>query len=480
MKAFCVHGHFYQPSREDPVTGIIPQEPGAAPFHNWNELIYSHCYRPNAELGNFSRISFDLGPTLSDWMKDYDPRTLAEIVAQDRMNVVRNGVGNAMAQSYHHTILPLASREDKITQIRWGIADFEHTFGRKPEGMWLPEAAVDEETLELLVDHGIQFTILAPWQAAQEWVDVTHPYLAPLQGGRQIAAFFYDQELSMRVSFDPSATTNADRFLENFIAPRFRRPKTGTLESQMLLIASDGELYGHHQPFRDKFLAHLTGEVLQQHGYQLTYPALWLKQNPPTVPVRIRSNTSWSCHHGVARWMESCGCTPYGEWKLYLRQAMNKIAAALDETYLKEMSAVVPDPWELRHRYIDVILGTRTLPELLYELGGKDLSPELLAKADLLLRSQFERQRMFTSCGWFFEDFDRIEPRNNTTYAAQAIWLNYQATGQDLYEDAMDWLQPVRSWRTGLQGDAFFQSRFEMVKAESALPVKDPCAAASD
>ena len=466
MKALIVHGHFYQPSREDPVTGLIPEEPGAAPFHNWNELIHDHCYRPNAQLGNFERISFDLGPTLAGWMNQYDPETLMAIIAQDRKNVERYGVGNAMAQAYHHTILPLGTREDKITQIRWGIADFEHTYGHKPTGMWLPEAAVDAETLEILVDQGIEFTILAPWQADQEWVDVTRAYSVPLSGGKQISVLFYDQELSMRVSFDPGSTVNADRFITDLILPRFRRGRTGSLDPQVLVIASDGELYGHHQPFRDKFLAHLTDEALHERGVEGTYPARWLKENPPSQSVRIRSNTSWSCHHGVSRWKETCGCTPYGEWKMTLRMALDQIAAALDADYAAAVRSIVPDPWELRHRYIDVLLGTVSLEELVMELTGRPVDAGQMRNVDLLLRSQFERQRMYTSCGWFFEDFDRIEPRNNLTYAAQAIWLNQQATGSELFEAAKEWLRPVRSWRTGLKGDQFFERRYRNIIAE--------------
>lgn len=467
MKAIIVHGHFYQPSREDPVTGVIPEEPGAAPYHNWNELIHDHCYRPNAELGNFERISFDLGPTLSGWMRKYDPVTFAEILAQDRRNVERYGVGNAMAQPYHHTILPLATHEDRVTQIRWGIADFEHTFGRQPEGMWLPEAAVDEETLEILAEQGIEFTILAPWQAEQEGVDVSRAYRVPLPSGRSINVLFYDQELSMRVSFDPGSTVNADHFVGDLVLPRFRRGRTGSLEPQALVIASDGELYGHHQPFRDKFLSHLTNSAAEKHGVEVTYPARWLREHPPVHTIQVRNNTSWSCHHGVARWKETCGCTPYGEWKSSLRAALDQIAAALDEDYVKAAGSVVPDPWELRHRYIEVLLGRISLEGLVTELSGRQVGAEKLQPFGLLLRSQFERQRMFMSCGWFFEDFDRIEPRNNLTYAAQAIWLNRQATGHDLFDAAKAWLHPVRSWRTGLRGDQFFEQRYRGIATRS-------------
>ena len=212
MRALAIHGHFYQPPREDPLTGAIPNEFGAAPFGNWNERIHAECYRPNAELGNFERISFNVGPTLSSWMAGYDRSTYGAIVEQDRATVREFGVGNAIAQAYNHTILPLQSREDKVTQVAWGIADFEHHFGRKPQGLWLAETAVNTETLVVLADAGIEFTILAPWQADAPDVDTTEPYRVSLPGGRSITAFFYDRDLSGRVSFDPVMTSNADAF----------------------------------------------------------------------------------------------------------------------------------------------------------------------------------------------------------------------------------------------------------------------------
>ncbi len=220
IHGFCIHGHFYQPPREDPLTGEIPVEPGALPYRNWNERIHEQCYRPNAVQGNFEHISFNLGPTLLNWMEASDPRTVAQIVEQDHFNLEKHGVGNAMAQAYNHTILPLASRADKAIQVSWGIADFERRFGHRPAGMWLPETAVDDETLEVLVEHGIQFTILAPWQAEEPDLNPTQPYWADLPGGKRIAVFFYNQDLSTRVSFDPGSTVNADAFLTNFLLPK--------------------------------------------------------------------------------------------------------------------------------------------------------------------------------------------------------------------------------------------------------------------
>lgn len=458
--AFCIHGHFYQPPREDPLTGEIPVEQGAAPYRNWNERIHAQCYYPNALLHNFERISFNMGPTLMEWMFDFDPETEARIIQQDLKNLEERGVGNAMAQAYNHTILPLAARHDKVTQVRWGIADFEYRFGHTPQGMWLPEAAVDDETLLVLAECGIQFIILAPWQADTSELDATHPYRVELPGGRNIAVFFYDQELSTRVSFDPASTVNADRFLSELVMPKFHQVGEPDGEDELIMIASDGELYGHHQQFRDKFLAYLLDGAIRSQPLELTYPGLWLKQHAPKVNILIKQRTSWSCHHGVTRWSGVCNCTPHSEWKLPFRNALDSLAQAIDKEYLSVLGSLLPDPWELRHRYIEVIHGQVTLEDLVNLLTGQEIDARTVSKIEFLLRAQYERQRMFTSCGWFFEDYDRIEPKNNTAYAAQAVWLTSQATGADLVPMAVKCLKEVKSWRSGLRADEVFQSHY--------------------
>jgi hypothetical protein len=462
-QAFSIHGHFYQPPREDPLTGEIPQEPGAMPYRNWNERIHDHCYRPNALLGNFERISFNIGPTLMDWMSEYDQRTVAKIIEQDRFNLERHGIGNAMAQSYNHTILPLASRDDKITQVRWGIADFRHRFGHQPLGMWLPETAVDYETLQILASQKIQFTILAPWQADTNSLDTSHPYKVQLPGGQSIAVFFYDQDLSTRISFDPAATTNADLFITQFLMNKYH--SNGKKAPQLVLVASDGELYGHHQPFRDKFLSYLMGGALVPHPVQATYPALWLKQHPATRRMDILPFTSWSCHHGVTRWMGSCSCTPHSEWKAPLRQALVEIGSLVDEQYLRFAQTYINDPWELRHNYIQVVLAETSFDELVAGHAKRMPDEANLMKLKLLLSAQYERQRIFTSCGWFFDDFDRIEPRNNVSYAAQAVWLTFLATGVDLSEKAGTYLRQVKSWRTGVRADTVFNHHLQRARS---------------
>jgi len=459
VRSFSVHGHFYQPPRENPFSGVIPREFGASPYHNWNERIHAECYLPNAQLGNFERISFNIGPTLFSWMKSYDPDTCRLIIAQDRANFQRYGVGNAMAQSYNHTILPLSPRHDKETQVKWGIAEFEHRFGRKPQGMWLPETAADLETLTILAEHDIEFTILAPWQADYYQLDPTEPYRVALAGGKSITVFFYDQDLSTGVSFNPSLTSNADYFARNVVATRFLAEKSQQGEPQILLIASDGELYGHHQQFRDRFLAHLVDGASLSAGLEKTYPALWLKSYPPRKWMSIREGTSWSCHHGVVRWMGECECTPGdGRWKAYLRQAFNRLANNIDQVYVDSLSAVQIDPWELRNGYIHVILGEISAEQLINQCAGRTLEAAQVERINLLLEAQRERQRIFTSCGWYFDDFSRIEPRNNVAYAAQAVRLTRLATGTDLVPQTMVDLRYVVSHKRGLRGDMVFKS----------------------
>ena len=462
VKAFCVHGHFYQPPREDPITGYIPLEPGAAPFSNWNERIHDQCYKPNAEEGNFEQISFNVGPTLAQWMGETHPDHLALIIAQDRVNFEKYGVGNAMAQSYNHTIMPLALRHDKVTQVRWGIGDFEARFGHAPSGMWLPETAVDTETLEVLVECGIEYTILAPWQADTDRLDTSQPYVVDLSNGKKITVFFYNRDLSTRISFDPGATSNADSFALEVLIPSFNSTKKGINTPQLILIASDGEVYGHHQPFRDKFLSYLMSGAIENKPVEKTYPALWLQKQPARWNIGVREATSWSCHHGVTRWMGDCDCTPNSSWKAPLRLALNQIADLVDSTYLRLVKPYkMENPWELRHRYIDVLSKKISMDELIQQVIGVNLNDQEKLVLERLLAAQFERQRMFTSCGWFFDDFDRIEPRNNVAYAAQAVWLNYLASGEDLSSRAKTWLKSVKSWRSGLSADLVFSHHME-------------------
>jgi len=450
---FCVHGHFYQPPREDPLLGEIPVEKTAAPYRNWNEKIHEECYKPNALLGNFYKISYNVGPTLFSWMASYDPVTYSRIIEQDQANFRQNGVGNAISQSYNHVILPLASYNEKVTQIRWGIADFKHRFGHRPQGMWLPETAVDTETLEVLADHDIEFTILAPWQAKGNNINPYQPYKVSLPSGKSINVFFFHMELSSRISFDPNSTINADRFITEHLLPVMKQNDD---KAELLLIATDGELYGHHQVFRDKFLARLVNGAIAENGLKLTYPGLWLKEHPVEQTIEIQNKTSWSCHHGISRWEKDCPCTPGAYWKEPFRKALNHLAGELDIVYENVITSMKIDPWELRNSYIEALLGNVSVEELIEEQVTTNVPKSELWRIKILLEAQRERLRMFTSCGWFFDSFDRLEPRKNLAYAAQAVWLTRLATGVDLVQNTNAWLEYMGSPRTGLSAQTIF------------------------
>jgi alpha-amylase/alpha-mannosidase (GH57 family) len=457
--ALCIHGHFYQPSREDPLTGTIPQENGAEPYHNWNERINASCYLPNAQLGNFGKISFNLGPTLTRWMEGNANETLNLISTAEKKNFLQWQTGNAMAQPYHHTILPLASRKDKETQVRWGIADYVHTFGHTPEGMWLPETAVDTETLCVLAENGIRFTILAPWQAAEP-VNVTQPYLVELPGGKEISVFFYQSELSTCISFNPNSTTNAEEFIQNHLLDVYSSKD----EDQIVLLASDGELYGHHQIFRDKFLSYMLNGALHQAEIEYTYPGLWLREHPPVKTVQIRERTSWSCMEGVSRWCEECGCTSNGSWKKPLRNLMDKVAVLVDEQYKQVGETWLHDPWAARDDFGSVLIGDQRFIEWQKKHCKKELNETEVKRLLQLMTAQVERQRMYTSCGWFFEDFDRIEPRNNVRYAAHALVLTQVASGHELISQVADVLKPVYSMRTTANAEDVFNQAIRRFK----------------
>ncbi len=461
MNALCIHGHFYQPPREDPLSGIIPDEKGAEPFRNWNERILAECYLPNAKLGNFEKISFNIGPTLLHWMEKYDPATYHAIIQQERNIYEKFGVGNGMAQAYNHVILPLASKRDKITQIKWGIADFKSRFGHEPLGMWLPETAVDLETLAFLSDNHIQFTILAPWQVeTDDNFSPEEPYLVELPGNRDpMVVFFYNQGLSTLVSFDDEATINADAFIENHLKYAFHKTGDAIQDDHLQLIASDGELYGHHKAFRQKFLAYLMNGALNLYQLETTFPAVWLQNHYPSKWIKISEYTSWSCHHGIVRWMGECDCTPGASWKAPLRWGLEKLAVELDHQYQIFMGQFTRRKWQLRNDYIHVFLGECSLKTLLSKYINQTLTDHEMDRIRMMLAAQYERQRIFTSCGWFFESFHRIEPQNNIAYAAQAVWLTHQVTGKNLAPKALALLKKVKDPRTGLRGDTVFAER---------------------
>jgi alpha-amylase/alpha-mannosidase (GH57 family) len=467
-----IHTHFYQPPREDPLTGEIPIERGAFPYLNWNEKIYTECYKPNADQGNFGKVSFNIGPTLFGWLNSQHPDTCQQIIEADQRNVQQFGTGNAMAQAYNHTILPLASRRDKVTQVTWGIADFVHRFQRKPRGMWLPETAMDMETLDVLASHGIEFTILAPWQSVDSSIDPSEPYLVSLEGGRTLTVFFYHQELSTKISFEPWSTVNADQFAEFYLLPAFNQQKLQKHEPQILMLASDGELYGHHQPLRNYFLERLVDGAVKNLNMRQTFPAQWLTEHPARQFIDLVENTAWSCHHGLGRWLGDCSCTTdNGIWKVRLRRALLQLAGALDGLYLEVTQPYFQDPWRLRDQYIHVILGEMSLDDLLFSQSGQSLNGDGRLRVHQMLEVQRERQRMFTSCGWFFDTFDRIEPQNVVAYAAQAVILARQATGVDLASAVQEDLDLVVSKDSGRSAGETFRHHLTRARQKVYLEV---------
>lgn len=455
----CLHGHFYQPPRENPFTRQILPEPAATPFANFNEKITSECYAPNAEAGNFDALNFDLGPTLASWLEETHPAVLQRIIEADRAHVARYGVGNAMAQAYNHTILPLAPTRDKHTQVAWGLSDFRQRYGREATGMWLAETAVDLESLDIMAQHGITYTVLAPWQAATP-IDPSEPYLVRLYNGRSITVFFYNAPLSGGVSFDWNTTSNADLFAGSYLPNQLEQHKLQTGQPQLILIATDGELYGHHRPWRDKFLSHLIKVGAPSSGFEICTLERYMRMHPPTREVELRLPSAWSCSHGIARWDSGCECTEGdSSWKGTLRHALNNLAIRGDQLFEQYTEDLLIDPWAARDAYLPLHNGWEKAESFWQRHGVKGRQPAApLARRTLqLLEAQYYQQYSFTSCGFFFEDLDRIEPRNDIGFARRAISLYWLALGVDLQQDFLCDLRATRSWRTGLRGDELYR-----------------------
>jgi alpha-amylase/alpha-mannosidase (GH57 family) len=448
-----VHGHFYQPPRENPWTGIVEEEPSAAPFHDWNQRIASECYAPVANarvLGSdgsveyrdnlYETMSFDIGPTLFEWMETAAPAVYSSILEADRASYLRLGHGNAVAMPYHHTILPLASRRDKVTEVRWGIADFRRRFKREPEGFWLPETAVDEETLDVLADEAISFTILAPHQVAS--VD---PLGLPLNyqasNGRDIALCVYDAQLSADIAF--GKLTRDGALLANHLAPDDERLLTAA--------AMDGETFGHHHRFGEMALARAFRFLEDREGVRIENFASFLARNEPKVSAALVSPSSWSCTHGVERWRSSCGCalnpSPHNSqaWRAPLREGLDWLAGELHEIYEREGSELfVTDPWEVRNAYGDVIGATeaKVLAFVASSIRNRNDGARLERAAELLALEE-NALRMFTSCAWFFDDIARIETIQVLKYAAFAIELS--GDSERLEKGLLDIIGDVKS-----------------------------------
>lgn len=458
-----IHAHFYQPPRENPFFDEVEAEAGAAPFHDWNERIERECYRavvaarvagPDSRIhriiNTLEWISFNVGPTLFEWMERQAPNTYNAILAADKASIARLGLGNAIAQPYHHAILPLSSRRDKVTEVRWGIADFKRRYGREPQGMWLPETAVDDETLDVLAQEGIQFTILAPHQVVTPPPDgFAGRYVT--ENGREIALFIYDGDLSHGIAFG-GLVRDADKWLKAIELASFEetrvwgdaevRPTTHAPRSladaernaRLVCAATDGETYGHHHKFGEMALARVI-ELALASGIKVHNFASFLAQHPATDDVRLVENTSWSCVHGVERWRANCGCRfdgirfPSQEWRKPLRQAVNILASELHIIFEREASGLLDDVWKARDAYGEVLADESAVVRARFvdKHAKNAIDRASRTRALELLEMERDALRIFTSCGWFFDDIGGLEARQVLSYALRAIALSGEA-----------------------------------------------------
>lgn len=445
----CLHAHFYQPPRGNPFDGdAIPPEAGAEPYANYNERVTAECYAPNAELGNFGMLSFNLGSTLARWLERHAPRTYGQIVAADQAYFAEWGVGNALAQPAHHAILPLSTPRDRSLQVHWGQLSFEHRYGHKPEGMWLPEMAVSSETLQALHDHGLKFTLLSQGQVrGVPPGGGAGPYWVRLPSGDRFAVYVRDDRESNQVAFNIRTLGGAGSWARQVLAPL---RKTGP---RLLLVAVDGETFGHHHPGEEQFLHWLLKYEARAVGFEVTTLGRDLRENPPGAEVELVENSAWSCWHGLDRWHRGCDCTGGSQaWKPTLRTSLDRLAEALDEAYADALNGAPVDPWHLREEYLRVRLGQMGEAEFLAAHGLGSLPTGRAAAVLQLLLAQFHRQRMYTSCTFFFEDLDRPEPRYGLANALRAIVLTRQATGRDMVPAFRQSLAEARSSKSGKSG----------------------------
>ena len=473
----CIHGHFYQPPRENPWLDEVEVQDSAYPYHDWNERVTAECYARNAAarilddnrrivdiVNNYSKISFDFGPTLLSWMQEKDPEIYAAVLEADRLSQQHySGHGSAMAQVYNHMIMPLSNTKDKRTQIIWGIKDFESRFKRKPEGMWLAETAVDLESLDIMAEQGIKFTVLAPHQAKrikhsnQEmlWHDVSGakidprvPYRCYLPSGRQIAIFFYDGPIALGVAFE-GLLNNGEHFARR-LSESF---SVTNPHPQVVNIATDGETYGHHHKFGDMALAYGLHYIESNQLARLTIYGEFLQKHPPTQEVEIVEDSSWSCVHGIERWRSDCGCSTGGhlgwnqKWRAPLRQSLDWLRDQLIPLYETQMAVFTNDPWGARDRYIEVILdrSEENMARFLLGLAGRPLKDEEKINILKLLEMQTNAMLMYTSCGWFFNEISGLESVQILKYAARAIQLASDVSNVNLEEGFVSRLAGVPS-----------------------------------
>lgn len=476
MHSLCIHGHFYQPPRENPWLEAIELQDSAYPYHDWNERITAECYAPNAAareldanhritqmVNNYAKISFNFGPTLLSWLETNAPKVYRSILDADKISGEKfSGHGSVIAQGYNHIILPLANHRDKVTQVQWGIADLKHRFGRAPEGMWLPETAVDTETLEVLAEHGIKFTILAPRQAwktrsfgSRSWKDVggdkidpSRAYLVRLPSRRTISVFFYDGPISQAVAFE-GLLNDGQRFAERLLSG-FSDSRTWP---QLCHIATDGESYGHHHPFGQMALAYALDHIESKKLAVLTNYGAFLEQHPPDHFVEVFQNSSWSCVHGIERWRSNCGCNSGGhadwnqEWRAPLRSALDWLRDTLVSMFENGAGGLLKDPWKARDEYIHVILdrSKENVERFLNQSCTHSLNSEETVTALKLLEMQRHALLMYTSCGWFFDELSGPETVQVIQYAGRALELGQQIFGNHLESEFLDRLRAAKS-----------------------------------
>jgi alpha-amylase/alpha-mannosidase (GH57 family) len=495
----CIHGHFYQPPRESPWLEAIEIQDSAFPYHDWNERISAECYAANAVsriwdtegriaqlVNNYASISFNFGPTVLLWMQKYATEAYEAILEGDRQSLEKcSGHGNALAQAYNHMILPLANSRDKNTQIIWGIKDFEFRFGRKPEGLWLPETAVDLETLDLMAQHGIDFAILAPSQASRvrpidgtEWQDVSggriYPavaYRVSLPSGRVMALFFYDGPIAQALAFEgllDNGEAFANRLLSAFAddSPR------------LVHIATDGESYGHHHRGGDMALAHALHHIESNGLAQVTNYGRYLEDHPPTYEVEIFENSSWSCIHGIERWRSDCGCNSGGHsgwsqgWRAPLRAALDWLRDAVNPAFERLAGQFLTDPWAARDDYIDIIVDRS--PHRVSAFLNRHATRPLSSGDEIVVLKLLELQRhamlMYTSCGWFFDELSGIETVQVIQYAGRALQL-----ADELFSDSFEpgFLERLELARSNMPEHRDGRSIYEKFVRPAMLDMKD-------
>lgn len=472
----CIHCHFYQPPRENPWLEAVELQDSAYPYHDWNQRITAECYAPNSAsrildadnritkiVNNYARISFNFGPTLLSWMEENVPETYQAVLDADRDSQKSfSGHGSAIAQAYNHLILPLANRRDKYTQILWGLRDFEHRFDRPPEGMWLPETAVDVETLDVLAELGIRYTILAPHQAKQvrriggaryrniegAKIDPTRAYVTRLPSGRSMNLFFYDGPISRAVAFE-GLLSNGETFSQRLLSG-FSDERTWP---QLMHISTDGETYGHHHPHGDMALAYALEFIESKRLAKITNYGEYLEKFPPTHEVQILENTSWSCVHGVERWRSDCGCNSgmkpgwRQHWRAPLRNALDWLRDDLAAPYEQTASQYLKDPWATRDDYISLVLdrSSENIDLFLARHLAKPIGPEERVTVLKLLEMQRHLMLMYTSCGWFFDELSGLETVQVIQYAGRAIQLAQQLFGDHTEQDFLARLAEAKS-----------------------------------